>query len=392
MIREGLMARDAGNSSPKTCRKLLPEEQHPYYNVRSKVSAEVGPESNVSGSAPITSQYGKSIEWNSPERYEIVSKIGRGQYSDVFLVYDSESDKMAVAKVLKPVKKEKILREYAVLTQLKGGPNIVELIDAVRSPTVKRPAFIFEYVETVNYRVLAPILSDLDIRHYLYQVLLALEYAHSHGIMHRDVKPSNMCIDHKQRKVKLIDWGLAELFYPDTPYNVRVASRFYKGPELLVEMFFYDYRLDMWSFGCVLGGLIFMLDVLFRGSDNRDQLTRIVSVLGSEDIKEYLQKFQVPSQDKWAGLTSGYPKKSWSSFVNSQNQHLCCPEALDLLDSLLQFDHTKRIQAREALLHPYFDPVRPTVYERAEGSQSVASAVSGSMGSPEQTVGSVEYR
>ena len=54
--------------------------------------------------------------------------------------------------------------------------------------------------------------------------------------MHRDVKPQNIMIDHKRRCLRLIDWGLAEFYHKDQEYNVRVASRYFKGPELLVDM------------------------------------------------------------------------------------------------------------------------------------------------------------
>lgn len=53
--------------------------------------------------------------------------------------------------------------------------------------------------------------------------------------MHRDVKPQNIMYDSNTRKLGLIDWGLAEYYRPGQPYNVRVASRHYKGPELLVN-------------------------------------------------------------------------------------------------------------------------------------------------------------
>ncbi len=55
------------------------------------------------------------------------------------------------------------------------------------------------------------------------------------GIMHRDVKPHNVMIDHEHRKLRLIDWGLAEFYHPGQEYNVRVASRYFKGPELLAD-------------------------------------------------------------------------------------------------------------------------------------------------------------
>lgn len=56
--------------------------------------------------------------------------------------------------------------------------------------------------------------------------------------------------------MRLIDWGLAEFYHPNQEYNVRVASRYFKGPELLVDLQEYDYSLDMWSFGCMLASMV----------------------------------------------------------------------------------------------------------------------------------------
>ncbi|KAL2906431.1 Casein kinase II subunit alpha [Bienertia sinuspersici] len=93
--------------------------------------------------------------------------------------------------------------------------------------------------------------------------------------MHRDVKPHNVMIDHELRKLRLIDWGLAEFYHPGKEYNVRVASRYFKGPELLVDLQDYDYSLDMWSLGCMFAGMIFRKEPFFYGHDNHDQLVKI---------------------------------------------------------------------------------------------------------------------
>ena len=68
-------------------------------------------------------------------------------------------------------------------------------------------------------------------------------FSHSNGIMHRDVKPGNIMYDPERKILKLVDWGLAEFYHPGQEYNVRVASRYFKGPELLVDYQLYDYSL-----------------------------------------------------------------------------------------------------------------------------------------------------
>lgn len=111
--------------------------------------------------------------------------------------------------------------------------------------------------------------------------------------MHRDIKPHNIMIDHEKRKLKIIDWGLAEFYHPARKYNVRVASRYFKGPELLVEYRTYDYSLDMWSLGCMLAGMIFKKEPFFKGKSNPDQLVKIARVLGTADLHKYLAKYSI---------------------------------------------------------------------------------------------------
>lgn len=307
------------------------------------------------------------LEFGTQDIYEIVNKVGRGKYSEVFSGINVLRNEKCIIKVLKPVRSKKIKREVKILQNLAGGPNIIQLKDLVIEPESKTISFIFERVEAVDHRELYPTLADYDIRYYLFQILRALEFAHSRGIMHRDVKPHNVMIDPRTRTLRLIDWGLAEFYHAGVEYNVRVASRYYKGPELLVNLYEYDYSLDLWSLGCVLAGMIFKIDVLFHGSDNDDQLIKILDVLGMEDFERYLAKYGLKVPKQLRELLTGLPtdRSNWTSFINEENQHLANAEAIDLLNGLLRYDHAERLSAAEAMSHPYFNPVRNVIMNEA---------------------------
>ena len=296
------------------------------------------------------------ISWGNIENYSVSTKLGRGKYSEVYEGRSASGDRLVV-KVLKPVKKRKIGREIKILQNLAGGPNIIKLIDIVRDPVSKTPALIMEHVENTDFKTLYPTFTDFDVRFYLYEVLLALDYSHSMGIMHRDIKPNNVMIDHSRRKLRVIDWGLAEFYHQGVEYNVRVASRYFKGPELLVDYQLYDYSMDMWSLGAMAASMIFRKEPFFHGSDNTDQLLQILNVLGTESFHTYLNKYGIELEESLEDAIRTRTKKAWNVFVNRDNQHLVSEDALTFLDLTLRYDHTERVLPRDALKLPYFRPV-----------------------------------
>ncbi|WBW74240.1 serine/threonine protein kinase Cka1 [Schizosaccharomyces osmophilus] len=292
------------------------------------------------------------------DNYELLRKVGRGKYSEVFEGINVLNNSKCIIKVLKPVKYKKIKREIKILQNLTGGPNIIALLDVVRDPESKTPSLIFEYVDNIDFRTLYPTLSDYDIRYYSHELLKALDFCHSRGIMHRDVKPHNVMIDHKRRKLRLIDWGLAEFYHAGMEYNVRVASRYFKGPELLVDFREYDYSLDIWSFGVMFAALIFKKDTFFRGRDNYDQLVKIAKVLGTDDLFAYIGKYQIVLDRQYDNVLGHYPKRDWYSFVNRENRQLANDDAIDFLSRLLRYDHQERLTCKEAMAHPYFNVLK----------------------------------
>lgn len=252
-------------------------------------------------------------------------------------------------------------------------------------------------------------LTLYEIKYFLFHLLIALDSLHGRGIMHRDVKPRNVLIvrgkrtsnpsgtsfyldndnaSKLSRRLMLIDLGLADFYLPGTPYNVRVASRHYKAPELLVGDELYDYAVDLWGVGCILAGLLFRKEPFFRGRDNVDQLLKIACVLGTDDLISYFcQKRNIPftqeidqalfprqQQITSQPLPQGQ-RKSWIPFIPKgipfdKNYR----QGLDLLDKLLVYDHERRLNAREAMGHVFFDEVREEIKKEVIG-QSNNSAI-----------------
>lgn len=91
-------------------------------------------------------------------------------------------------------------------------------------------------------------------------------------------------------ELKIIDWGLAEFYVPGKKLHPRVATRYYKSPEILLGMEDYHYALDIWSLGCVFAELVLKKIPLFPGSDNVDQLIRIVQHFGTVELLKFIDK------------------------------------------------------------------------------------------------------
>ena len=290
------------------------------------------------------------------DNYLVESKIGRGRYSDVYEGIDKKTSKKVVLKLLKPITKIKIIREICVLKTLKECPNIVEITDVIKEKDSEIYCIICKSISGIELRNCYLNITPPDLKQYMYKIIQCLEYAHSKGIIHRDIKSTNIAINQETKELNIFDWGLSDFYIKDYKYTLTIGSRYYKAPELLMEYKKYDFSIDMWSVGCLFGAILFQIDFLFKGSSNQDQLVKITKHFGYEEIEKFLNKYQGDCflASKIKNKMKDYTKKSWDEFINEKNKYLISDDALDLLNKLLEIDHKKRITAKDALNHNYF--------------------------------------
>ena len=154
---------------------------------------------------------------------------------------------------------ERFLNEGKRQAQLQH-PNIVPAMDFFQ--VEGRSYLVMQYVEGQNLEVRLkkenPPLTPQEVHSIGCDILNALGYAHSMGVVHRDVKPSNMIIDPKGR-VLLMDFGIALALTEEqrlTRTNTSMGTPDYMSPEPITRPLDVDFRSDIYSFGCVLYAML----------------------------------------------------------------------------------------------------------------------------------------
>ncbi|KNC53798.1 CMGC/CK2 protein kinase [Thecamonas trahens ATCC 50062] len=292
--------------------------------------------------------------------------LGEGSYGQVYLAQHRPSKSLCVVKTIRREKEDtlKLKKEIKMLLLLAGHPAIVQLLDMVEHPRRKLKMLVFEYVAYADPRELMLHMNLDQLRYFMYHALLGINYAHSQGIIHRDVKEANVLFDPVEWKVRLIDWGFGTFYFPHVKHSRWPGTRYYKSPDLFLHYRYYDYSVDMWAFACMMGAAVFRRLPMFRckTDHNSAQLIAIGMLLGSDDYAAYLDAYDFPLGGKFDAqfMAASVPRKrvKWRRLVNESNIDVAHPDALDLLDRLLVWDHEVRLTAYEALAHRFFDPVR----------------------------------
>eukprot|EP00300_Choanocystis_sp_HF-7_P011201 c17355_g2_i1.p1 GENE.c17355_g2_i1~~c17355_g2_i1.p1 ORF type:complete len:518 (+),score=78.63 c17355_g2_i1:231-1784(+) len=304
------------------------------------------------------------MDWGPFSLYNIRRDklLGQGAYGEVFLATNAANADVVV-KMIKASAETliKIQKEIMMLRRVQGGPHIIKFIGMVAEPGEESRGLVFEFLHNPNYKESFRRMSDLDARWYLFRILEALDYTHSLGIMHRDIKGGNVLYDPKTKQVRLIDWGFAEFYRANRAQTSWPGTRPYKSPELFLHYPNYDFSVDVWAFACLMASLIFRR-TLFRSDDNFHQMELIGRLLGTADYTRYLRKYAAlltPVDAKKYRLIGdrNTARVGLMSFA-SPKAPLATQDAISVVDSVLQWDHEKRPTARDLMAHTYFDVVR----------------------------------
>ncbi|KAK5656333.1 hypothetical protein OQA88_4713 [Cercophora sp. LCS_1] len=298
----------------------------------------------------------KSVFFRKPGNESVV---GSGTYGKVFKGLHVYTKKLVALKRIRmegerdgfPVT---AVREIKLLRSLKHE-NIVQLQEVMVEGN--ECFMVFEYLSHDLTGLLHNPNYTLDAaqkKHMALQLFKGLDYLHTRGVLHRDIKAANILVS-SEGILKLADFGLARFYAKrhQLDYTNRVITIWYRSPELLLGETQYSAAVDIWSAACVMME-IFTKRPIFPGDGSEpNQLEVINNVLGT------------PNRTNWPGLVHmpwyellradySRPNTFTEKFKNALT-----PDAFDLLAAMFQYDPVKRPTASQVLQHSYFVTEQP---------------------------------
>ncbi|GAA5825334.1 hypothetical protein JCM11251_006940 [Rhodosporidiobolus azoricus] len=305
------------------------------------------------------------------ELYERLVQVGEGTYGKVYKARNVETGGLVALKRIR-MEAEKdgfpvtAVREIKLLQSLRH-PNVVDLVEMLVSKG--HVYMVMEYLDhdltgilhhpSINF-------TPAHLKSLMQQFLRGLGFIHRRGVLHRDLKGSNILLS-RNGELKIADFGLARFFQRgrNNDYTNRVITQWYKPPELLFGATIYGEAVDMWSAGCIFLEL-FARRPVFQGQDEIHQLEVIFKLTGTPSIENWPGLYDLP----WYELVK--PKEVLPSRLRETFSKWLTPAGLDAAEQMLCLDPAGRPTADEALRLPYFTteepaPEPPTMLAEVKG-------------------------
>jgi len=258
-----------------------------------------------------------------PESKYIMGKqIGQGAYAAVKEAVNRETNTKVAIKIyekyrlLDPQRKKCVTREIDILQKL-SHQNIVKFYETVDFP--KQLHLVFElvkgrslctYLRTRENRKL----EENEAKNIFTQVVSGIEYCHSLGLLHRDIKLDNILMD-MQHTIKIIDFGFATYDIPGTLLKSFCGTPSYMAPEIVQKKPYNGKPADVWALGILLYALL-SGKFPFKGASDKELYKKIAKGI-----------YQMPS-----GISQ---------------------QAKNLIEKILKVDPAKRPSCSEILRDPF---------------------------------------
>lgn len=327
------------------------------------------------------------------DKYEPLQKIGAGTFSTVYKAIDIKHSKnemryVALKNITRTSAPNRVAEELKFLKIFNGSQNILGLISCKRFED--QIILVTPYFEYIDFRDLLADIDMIDIKSYMYNLLVALKNVHEKNVIHRDIKPSNFLYSVKERKGLLIDFGLAQfekireeklekkknsvLFFSHSLIRAtkppgyyigdgrpqmraaRAGTRGFRAPEVLLRVPNQTTKIDIWSGGVILLMLLTKQYPFFHSMDDLDAIVEIGTIFGHKEMKRMAKYYG----RVWKSNIQSIPQERvyFEEILTKIGQPVD-PLSISLLEMMMDLYSEKRISAAAALEHPFFDEIKP---------------------------------
>ncbi|KAJ4303479.1 mitogen-activated protein kinase [Kalmusia sp. IMI 367209] len=290
--------------------------------------------------------------------FSVVYKAVTTNHEGYFPSSVPKSKKLVALKVTTPSMMEPphdSKREARIL-ELAASDHVMPLLETFREDGSRFVLVLPFMPYDLNQLLHNEKLAKPQIKSVLKDLFSALAYIHERGIIHRDVKPSNILLNSLDGPAYLSDFGIA--WAPNTNGSEPAESKItdvgttcYRPPELLFGNTNYGCQLDRWAAGCTAAeALVSNHPTLFDSGELGSDLALIQSMfskLGTPNLTVWPEAAQLPD---WGKVQfHEYPPQAWSALLPGTTE-----VEQDLVSKLVCYESGDRLSAVQALEHLYF--------------------------------------